>query len=115
MAATSKRLICWPSKVSPLGCHHSGAMPAAAGPGGTDAVPVQNQAWRLFQVSDRVGRGHGGQQQADAEADRDGQDDQPGERLAAAADHQPQPEPDHGWAPVSVPTLPSLTTTSRSA
>ena len=50
VAATSKRLICWPSKVSPLGCHHSGAMPAVAGPAGTDAVPVQNHAWRLFQV-----------------------------------------------------------------
>ena len=56
-----------------------------------------------------------GQQQADAEADRDGQDDQPGDRLAAAADHQPQTEGDHAWAPVSVPTFPSLTTTSRSA
>ena len=32
MAATSKRLICWPSKMSPLGCHHSGAVPAVAGP-----------------------------------------------------------------------------------
>ena len=49
VAATSKRLICWPSKMSPPGCHHSGATPAA-GPGGTHAVPVQNQAWRLFQV-----------------------------------------------------------------
>ena len=45
----------------------------------------------------------------------DGQDDQPGDRLAAAADHQPQTQGDHGWAPVSVPTLPSLTMTSRSA
>ena len=60
-------------------------------------------------------RAHCGQQQADAEADRDGQDDQPGDRLAAAVDHQPQPERDHGLAPVSVLTLPSLTTTSRSA
>src|SRR5580704_10871576 len=51
VAATSKRLICWPSKVSPLGCHHSGAMLAFAGPDGTDAVPVQNQACRLFQVT----------------------------------------------------------------
>ena len=50
-----------------------------------------------------------------AVADRDGQDEQPGDRLAAAADHQPQAEGDHGWAPVSVLTLPSLTTTSRSA
>ena len=50
VAATSKRLIGWPSKMSPPGCHHSGAMPAVAGPGGTHAVPVQNQAWRLFQV-----------------------------------------------------------------
>src|SRR6266702_5557790 len=49
VAATSKRLMGWPSKVSPLGCHHSGAVPAA-GPGGTDAVPVQNHPWRLFQV-----------------------------------------------------------------
>jgi hypothetical protein len=63
----------------------------------------------------RVGRGHCGQQQANAEADRGGQDDQPGDGLAAAADHQPQSEGDHGLAPVSVPTLPSLTTTSRSA
>jgi len=50
VAATSKRLICWPSKMSPPGCHHSGAVPAAAGPGGTHAVPVQNHAWRPFQV-----------------------------------------------------------------
>ena len=50
VAATSKRSMFWPSKVSPLGCHHSGAMPAVAGPAGTDAVPVQSQAWLLFQV-----------------------------------------------------------------
>jgi hypothetical protein len=50
VAATSKRLICWPSKVSPLGCHHSGAVPAVAGLAGTDAVPVQSHAWRLFQL-----------------------------------------------------------------
>ena len=49
VAATSKRSICWPSKVSLLGCHHSGAMPAA-GPAGTDAVPVQSHAWLLFQA-----------------------------------------------------------------
>src|SRR5579863_4246039 len=49
VAATSKRLICWPSKVSPLGCHHSGATPAAV-LAGTYAVPVYHQAWRLFQV-----------------------------------------------------------------
>ena len=114
VAATSNRSIVWPSKMSPLGCHHSGATPVA-GPGGTTAVPVQSQELRPFQVTDRVGRGHGGQQQADAEADRDGQDDQPGDGLAAAAEHQPQPEPDHGSAPVSVLTLPSRTTTSRSA
>jgi len=40
VAATSKRLMGWPLKVPPLGCHHSGAMPGAAGPAGTDAVPV---------------------------------------------------------------------------
>src|SRR5260370_1570178 len=50
VAATPERLICRLSKVSPPGCHHSGAMPAVAGPGGTDEVPVQNHAWRLFQV-----------------------------------------------------------------
>ena len=33
-----------------MGCHHSGAMPAVAGPGGTNAVPVKNHACRLFQV-----------------------------------------------------------------
>ena len=114
VAATSKRSIVWPSKVSLLGCHHSGAAPVA-GPRGDHALPVQNHAWRPFQVLDGVGRGHGGQQQADAEADRDGQDDQPGDGLAAAADRQPQPEGDHGSNPVSVLTLPSLTMTSRSA
>ena len=50
VAATSKRLMFWPSKMSLLGCHHSGAMPAAAGAAGTDAVPVQSHAWLLFQV-----------------------------------------------------------------
>ena len=40
----------WPSKVSLLGCHHSGAMPAVAGPGGTVEVPVHIHAWLLFQV-----------------------------------------------------------------
>src|ERR1700735_1405747 len=50
VAATSKRLTDWPLKMSPLGCHHSGAVPGLAGPAGTDAVPVQYQAWRLFQV-----------------------------------------------------------------
>ncbi len=64
---------------------------------------------------DRVGRGHSGQQQADAQGDRGGQDDQPGDGLAAAGEHQPQSEPDHGLAPVSVPALPSRTMTSRSA
>ena len=49
VAATSKRLICWPPKMSPPGCHHSGATPFA-GPGATHALPVKNQAWRLFQV-----------------------------------------------------------------
>ena len=49
VAATSKRLIVWPPKTSLRGCHHSGATPVA-GPGGTHAVPVQNQAWRLFQA-----------------------------------------------------------------
>jgi hypothetical protein len=49
VAATSKRLICRPSKMSLPGCHHRGAVPAA-GPGRTHAVPVQNHAWRLFQV-----------------------------------------------------------------
>ena len=33
-----------------MGCHHSGAMPAVAGPAGTNAVPVKNHACRLFQV-----------------------------------------------------------------
>ena len=51
VAATSKRSICWPSKKSPTGCHHRGAVPAAAVRGTTDEVPVQNQAWRLFQVT----------------------------------------------------------------
>src|SRR5579863_9343899 len=50
VAATSKRLIGWPPKMSLPGCHHSGAAPVA-GPGGTHAVPVQYQAWRLFQVT----------------------------------------------------------------
>jgi len=49
VAATSKRLIGWPSKTSPLGCHHSGAT-CVTGPGATQALPVENQAWRLFQV-----------------------------------------------------------------
>ncbi len=49
VAATSKRLIVLPPKMSLPGCHHSGATPVA-GPGGTHAVPVQYQAWRLFQV-----------------------------------------------------------------
>ena len=49
VAATSKRSIVWPSKMSPLGCHHSGATPVA-GPGGTQAVPVQSQALRPFQA-----------------------------------------------------------------
>ena len=50
VAATSKRLTCCPSKTSLLGCHHSGAVPAAAAPAGMDEVPVYHQAWRLFQV-----------------------------------------------------------------
>ncbi len=50
-AATSKRSIGWPSKKSPAGCHHRGAVPAAAVRGVTDEVPVQNQACRLFQVT----------------------------------------------------------------
>ena len=98
-----------------MGCHHSGAMPAVAGPGGTNAVPVHEPCVAVVPGGDRVGRGHGGQQQADAEADRDGQDEEPDDGLAAAAEHQPQSEGDHGLAPVSVLTLPSLTTTSRSA
>ena len=49
VAATSNRLIGRPSKMSLLGCHHRGAAPPA-GPGATHAVPVQYQAWRLFQV-----------------------------------------------------------------
>src|SRR5260370_36247762 len=55
VAATPERLICRLSKVSPPGCHHSGAMPAVAGPGGTDEVPVQNHAWRLFPVVTALG------------------------------------------------------------
>src|ERR1700739_4466333 len=50
VAATSTRLMVWPSKTSLLGCHHSGAIPAAAGAAGTDEVPVQSQAWLLFQA-----------------------------------------------------------------
>src|SRR6202042_993312 len=49
VAATSNRLIGGPSKTSAPGCHHSGATPAA-GPGATHALPVQNHAWRAFQV-----------------------------------------------------------------
>ena len=49
VAATSKRSIVWPSKVSLLGCHHNGAAPVA-GPAGDHALPVQNHAWRPFQV-----------------------------------------------------------------
>jgi hypothetical protein len=49
------------------------------------------------------------------ETDRDGEDDEPDDRLPAAADRQPQSQRDHGWTPVSVLTLPSRTTTSRSA
>jgi hypothetical protein len=45
---------------------------------------------------DRVGRGHRGQQETDAKADRDGQDNQPDDGLAAAVDHQSQPEGNHG-------------------
>ena len=86
MAATSNRSIVWPSKMSPLGCHHSGATPVA-GPGGTQAVPVQSHCVAVVPGADRVGRGHGGQQQPDTEADRDGQDDQPGDGLAAAAEY----------------------------
>src|SRR5260370_35770044 len=48
VAGTSKRVIVWPLKMSLPGCHHSGATPVA-GPGGTHAVPVQYQAWRLVQ------------------------------------------------------------------
>src|SRR5215472_13302401 len=49
VAATSKRLIVCPLKMSLRGCHHSEATPVAR-PGGTHAVPVQNQAWRPFHV-----------------------------------------------------------------
>src|SRR6266487_213163 len=103
VAATSKRLIRWPSKTSPLGCHHSGAMPAPPGLAGTDSVPVRNQVWRLFQVTAALVA-------ATAVSSR------PTPRpTAAAVDYQPQAEPDHGRVPVSVATVPSLTMTSRSA
>ena len=98
MAATSKRSICWPSKKSPTGCHHKGAVPAVAGPALQVEVPVQNQAWRLFQVTAASVAAQGGQQQADAEADRDREDHQAGDRLPTPVDHQPQAEGDHGWS-----------------
>jgi hypothetical protein len=66
------------------------------------------------------GRG-GGQQQADADPDRDGQDDQAGDGLAAAAGRQPQAEADHGacpgegTAPVSELTVPTRMMTPRSS
>ncbi len=72
--------------------------------------------------SDRAGRGHCGEQQPDAEPDRDRQDDQSGNGLAPPLHGQPQPKPDcarpvhtgtasvpferanpaHSFAPVSV-------------
>ena len=50
VAATSKRLIGWPAKTSPLGCHHSGAT-CATGPAGTYALPVENQVLILYAVT----------------------------------------------------------------
>jgi hypothetical protein len=59
--------------------------------------------------------GHGGQQQPDARSDRGGQDGQPDDGLAAAANGQAQAEADHGVTGVSELTRPSLTMTWRSA
>src|ERR1700724_1650916 len=116
VAATSKRSMFWPSKVSPLGCHHSGATPAVAGPAGTDAVPVHSQAWLLFQVVTALVAATAVSSKPTPRATATASKS---ERLedgpAPAPDHQPQSEGDHGLAPVSVLTLPSLTTTSRSA
>ena len=78
-------------------------------------MPVQNQAWRLFQVTAALVAATAVSSRPTPRPTAIVEDDQPGDRLAAAADHQPQPEGDHGSAPVSVLTLPSLTTTSRSA
>ena len=59
--------------------------------------------------------GHGGQQQPDARSDRGGQDGQPEDGLATAADGQAQAEANHSVTGVSEVTRPSLTMTSRSA
>ncbi len=87
----------------------------AAGPGGTAKVPVQSHAWLLFQVVTAL-------VPATAVSSRPTPRPTATVRtisriigLAAAVEHQPQSEGDHGLAPVSVLTLPSLTTTSRSA
>src|SRR5206468_6464673 len=93
-----------PSKMSLPWCHHSGAVPAAAGPGSTHALPVQNHAWRLFHVLTTLVAATAVSSRPTPRPHRDGQDEQPGDRLAAAAEHQPQAEGDHGCAPVSVLT-----------
>jgi hypothetical protein len=51
----------------------------------------------------RVDAGHGDQQQADAEADRDREDHQPDEGLLPATDGQPQAQPEHLPAPAGAP------------
>ncbi len=64
---------------------------------------------------DRVDRRQGDQKHRHAERDTERGDDRPDERLAAATQGEPQAQPDHGVAGASAVTLPSLTTTSRSA
>ena len=87
----------------------------AVGPGGTAEVPVQSHAWLLFQAVTALVPATAVSSRPTPRPTATARTRQPGEGLAAAAEHQPQPEPDHGLAPVSVLTLPSLTTTSRSA
>ena len=90
-------------------------MPAVAGPGGTDAVPVQSHAWRLFQVVTALVAATAVSSRPTPRPTATARTRNRMIGLAAAAEHQPQSEPDHGLAPVSVLTLPSRTTTSRSA
>jgi hypothetical protein len=53
--------------------------------------PATAQALR----AQAIDRGERGEQQADAECDRDGGDDKPGESLPAAAESEPEREADH--------------------
>ena len=84
-------------------------------PAGTDAVPVYHQAWRLFQVVAALVA-------ATAVSSRPTPRPTATVRMTSrvTASRPPlipsrSPSGDHGWAPVSVLTLPSLTMTSRSA